>query len=360
MAAESSCKKAKVLAFESERLPRQRFLRPALLLMVPSEHHLRLAAQIGVTDIVCAYPGSSFEQVSALKAKVEAFGLNMSVIERLVPHDQIVHNKPGREAQLENFKTLIRSMGKAGVKTLCYNWMPADDWSRCSVTEPERGGALVTNWIEGQASALADEAGRAAEDGAVTPAEELWANLEYFLRAVVPVAEECGVELALHPDDPPVPLLRGKPQIMYNVAAMERAAKLVPSPANGLCFCQGTFASGGENVLAGIAKVAPYIKYVHFRDVVGTVPHFQECFQDNGKTDMAACMRAYADAGVRDVAIRPDHVPTLDGEQNAHPGYEMLGRLWAVGYINGMMDTIEHDAKKAAAAAAAAASAGEL
>lgn len=342
-----SAKKAKTLAFESERLPRPRFMRPALLLMVPSEHHLRLAAQIGVTDIVCAYPGSSYEEVAALQAKIAAFGLRMTVIERLVPHDKIVHGKAGREEQIENFKTLIRSMGRAGVKTLCYNWMPADDWSRCSVTEPERGGALVTNWIEGQVSALADEEGRAHDDGTATSAEQLWLNLEYFLKAVVPVAEEAGVELALHPDDPPVPVLRGKPQIMYNVAAMERAAQLVPSPANGLCFCQGTFASGGEDVLAGIRRVAPYIKYVHFRDVVGAVPHFQECFQDNGKTDMAACMAAYKEAGVRDVAIRPDHVPTLDGEENDHPGYEMLGRLWAVGYINGMMDTIEHGAKRA-------------
>ena len=167
----------------------------------------------------------------------------------------------------------------------------------------------------------------------MTSAAELWANLEYFLKQVVPVAEEAGVALALHPDDPPVPVLRGKPQIIHNVEAMERVVRLVSSAANGLCYC--------EDVVAGIERVAAHIKYVHFRDVVGVVPHFQECFQDTGKTDMVRCMRAYAAAGVRDVPIRPDHVPTLDGEANSHPGYEMLGRLWAVGYINGLMDSTD-------------------
>ena len=102
------------------RLPRQRFMRSSLLLMQPTDHHLRLASQIGVTDIVCAYPGSSFEAVSALKARIESFGLKFSVVERLVPHDKIVHNKPGRDEQIENFKVLLRAMGRAGVETLCY------------------------------------------------------------------------------------------------------------------------------------------------------------------------------------------------------------------------------------------------
>eukprot|EP00937_MAST-01D_sp_MAST-1D-sp2_P000887 g887.t1 len=213
------------------RMPRERFMRPAMLLMQPTDHHLRLAAQVGVEEIVCAYPGSDFESVALLKRRIESFGLRFTVIERLVPHDKIVHNKPGRDEQIENFKTLIRSMGRAGVSTLCYNWMPADDWTRTSTTEPERGGSLVTNWIESAtpASALACEAGRSHTDAAeaATSADALWDNLRYFLQQVVPVAEEAGVALALHPDDPPVPMLRGKPQIIYNVAAMERVTQLV-------------------------------------------------------------------------------------------------------------------------------------
>lgn len=94
-------------------------------------------------------------------------------------------------------------------------------------------------------SALAKEKGRAEETEVVTSAAELWANLEYFLKAVIPVAEECEIDLALHPDDPPLPVLRGKPQIIYNLAAMEKATQLVKSERNGLCLCQGTFASAG-------------------------------------------------------------------------------------------------------------------
>ena len=120
------------------------------------------------------------------------------------------------------------------------------------------------------------EQGRTVTETA-TSAEDLWKNLEYFLKEVVPVAEEAGVNLALHPDDPPMPMLHGKPQIIWNVEAMAKAAALVPSERNGLCFCQGTFASGGvSDMPAAIKSVGKHIKYVHFRDVVGEVPHFVE------------------------------------------------------------------------------------
>ena len=296
------------------------FLRPSLLLMKVTDHNLKLASQIGVTDIVVSYSGSEIEDIMPNKLMIEKYGMSFTVIERLIPHDKIVHNKPGRDEQIENFKRLVRNASQCGIKTLCYNWMPADDWSRTSVDTLERGGALVTAFDASQddATAMVGEKGRTVTDAAekVTTAEELWENLEYFLRAVLPVAEECGVKLAMHPDDPPMPMLRGRPQIMFSVANMERACKLVPSPSNGVCFCQGTFASAGEDIVAGIRTLGPYIHYIHFRDVNGVVPHFTETWQDTGKTDMALAMRTYRDVGITDVPIRPDHVPTMDGEAN--------------------------------------------
>jgi mannonate dehydratase len=151
------------------------------------------------------------------------------------------------------------------------------------------------------------------------------------------VAESCGVSLALHPDDPPIDRLRGQDRIITSFAACERAVALVPSPANGICYCQGTFASAGEDVVEGIKRLAPHIRFGHFRDVAGSSRHFRETFQDNGQTDMAAAIHAWLDIGFEG-PLRPDHVPTLDGESNENPGYEMLGRLWAVGYMRGLLD----------------------
>jgi mannonate dehydratase len=256
--------------------------------------------------------------------------MKLSVIERHIPHDKLVHNKPGREEQLAGFKTLIRNMGRCGVKTLCYNWMPDDDWQRTSVTARERGHALVTEFDLSQV-------GPSQAAASASTAEQLWLNFATFLEEVLPVAEDHGVTLALHPDDPPLPQLRGQARIFTSYAAFERALNAHDSPANQLCFCQGTFASAGEDIPEGIRRFHKRTAFAHFRDVTGVATKFRETFHDNGQTDMAACMRTYLQCGFEG-PIRPDHVPTLDGETNDHPGYEMLGRLHAIGYMKGLID----------------------
>jgi mannonate dehydratase len=168
-------------------------------------------------------------------------------------------------------------------------------------------------------------------------ADELWTNLERLLRELIPVAEKCGVTLAMHPDDPPLPEFRGKARIMNSVENFERLVRLVPSERNGICFCQGTFAAMGVDIPATIRRLGPHIRYVHFRDVRATGPgHFVETFHDNGPTDMAAAMRAYRDVDFHG-PMRPDHVPQLIGEENGEPGYTMLGRLFAYGYMRALM-----------------------
>jgi len=128
------------------------------------------------------------------------------------------------------------------------------------------------------------------------------------------------------------------------VDALEKVTKLVKSPSNGICFCQGTLASASPeiNLPTAIRRLKKNIKYVHFRDVKGAVPKFRETWQDNGKTNMWACMRAYYESGIQ-VVLRPDHVPTLDGETNQNPGYEMLGRLFVLGYIRGLSQSVENE-----------------
>jgi mannonate dehydratase len=144
----------------------------------------------------------------------------------------------------------------------------------------------------------------------------------------------------MHPDDPPLPEFLGRARIMNSVESFERLVRLVPSPSNAICFCQGTFAEMGEDIPAAIRRLGPHIRYVHFRDVRGTRERFVETFHDNGPTDMAAAMRAYREIGF-DGPMRPDHVPQLVGEEDGPPGYTMLGRLFAFGYMRGLMHAIE-------------------
>ncbi|MGB0581996.1 MAG: mannonate dehydratase, partial [Limisphaerales bacterium] len=155
--------------------------------------------------------------------------------------------------------------------------------------------------------------------------------------SVTPVAEECGVTLAMHPDDPPLPVFNGRARIMNSAEAFERLVKLVPSPRNTICFCQGTFATMGVDIPKTIHRLGLHISYVHFRDARGTAESFTETFHDNGPTDMAAAIRALRKAGFNG-PIRPDHVPQLEGEDDGEPGYTMKGRLFAYGYIRGLLD----------------------
>jgi mannonate dehydratase len=226
-------------------------------------------------------------------------------------------------------------MGRAGVRVACWNWMAVFNWTRTGLQIPTRGGAFVTGYDHAEmAGAPLTEVGEVAESA-------LWANLEIFMQAVVPVAEEAGVLLALHPDDPPISPIRGVGRILTSPDAMARAIDLVPSPNNGLTFCQGSFSTMNANIPAEIERFAKRgaIHFVHFRDVDGTPAKFQETFHDAGQTDMWEAMRAYHRGGFTG-PMRPDHVPTMAGEENGNPGYEVLGRLFAIGYIKGLAEGV--------------------
>ncbi|MDF1656881.1 MAG: mannonate dehydratase [Verrucomicrobiales bacterium] len=314
----------------------------ALLVTPFSDENLQLAAQVGTTDVVSIFPGLELDSLLKIRNKVKSFGLKLSVIERYVPTLDFIHGTGQRDQQIEDFKTLIRNLGEAEVPVLCYSWMPDDDWQRTSLEARERGGALVTEFDMRDPDTVQSVTGFDFQSGNPTSAATLWDNLEYFLNEVIPVAEDAGVKLAMHPDDPPIAMLRGQERILSTPEAFERLVSIVDSPSNGICFCQGSFASHANeyDIPSLIKRLAPYITFAHFRDVVGAVPHFTEAFHDTGKTDMAASMKAYLDSGV-DCPIRPDHVPTLVGERNEFPGYHMLGRLWAVGYMRGIIDTLK-------------------
>ena len=276
----------------------------------------------------------------ALKHNSELFsdhGFTVVGFEDSAPMDKARLGLPGRDEEIDNVITQVKAMGELGVTTLCYNWMALSSWGRTDTAIPTRGGALVT----GFSLAESEKKPPLVQPGEVTE-EQLWSALEYFLKAVVPVAEEAGVRLGLHPDDPPRPWDRNLPRIMSSVAAYRRMLEIVPSENSGITFCQGNFALmreviDGETDLPTLIREfgSERIPFVHFRDVKGTVEKFQETFHDAGQTDLPECMRAYHEIGFEG-PMRPDHVPTLDGESNQRPGYETLGRLFAIGYIRGL------------------------
>jgi mannonate dehydratase len=242
---------------------------------------------------------------------------------------------PGRDEDLEKYKQMLVNMGRLGIHLLCYNFM-ATGWFRTSKNLPERSGALVSGFNAKDAEKLP-----LTEYGYI-PAERIWENYEYFIRQVMPVAEKAGVKMALHPDDPPVPMLQGIARVFINAGAIRRALSLSASPCHGLTFCQGTYVSMGENVPALICEFgsAGKIHFLHLRDVAGTSENFAETFHDNGPTDMPGMLKLYHESGFTG-PLRSDHVPTLAGEDNLQAGYEMKGNLFGIGYIRGMMDALK-------------------
>lgn len=305
-----------------------------MLVNPPTDRHLQWAAQVGVSDVVIPYPGLDRASLEATRRRIESFGMACTHVERKLPHLQMVHGLPGRDRQIADIKTLLALMGDAGMQVLCYNWMPDEDWQRTTAEAPARGGARVTAFdVSAVGRNVTDAEGRPPVP---TAAARLWENLEQFLGEVVPVAERHGVRLALHPDDPPLAELHGQARIMGSVAALERAVTLVPSPANGICYCVGSLHPAGEDVVAGIDRLGSHIAFVHARNVRGTADRFTETFHDDGEIDMPAVFRALKRIGFAGT-VRPDHAPSMAGEANETPGYEMLGRLFAAGYLRGLI-----------------------
>ena len=300
-----------------------------------------LARQSGVTHAVSQVPpdgpdgaGWDFLPLLRMKTRFADAGLELAVIETGFPWLHAAKlGGDGAEEEIDRACTLIRSLGAVGVPVVCWNWMAGFNWTRTSTTTPGRGGARVTSYDH----ALMRDAPPTV-DGEV-PDDRLWESLARFMERVVPAAAEAGVKLALHPDDPPISPIRGMARILRTPDAMRRAIDLVPSPFNGITMCQGTFATMGADVPAEIKRFDERgaLHFVHFRDVRGTPERFAETFHDEGQTDMWAAMRTYQEIGFAG-PLRPDHVPTMEGEENLAPGYDVLGRLFAIGYIKGLAE----------------------
>ena len=247
---------------------------------------------------------------------------------------------PNRDQWIENYCQMIRNMAQLEIRLLCYNFMASIGWMRTRVDVPERGGALTSEFdFNVVKDKLLPEELRISE-------ESLWKNLYYFLDAVLPVAEECGVKMALHPDDPPISPFLGVGRILTSAAAFDTVIAKYPSSVNTIAFCQATFKTMGEDIKAISKKwlAQKRISFIHLRDVEGDKYKFRETFHDNGPTPMAEILKYYYDNGFEGL-IRPDHVPAMFGETLNHfsggisAGYEMLGNVFATGYIKGICES---------------------
>lgn len=319
-----------------------RGIKLALILAPGEAQRFALARQVGVNHAIVGVSGALMkvsreqylETLTSIRAEFEAAGLTIAGVEsHPVAAEKIKLGLPGRDEEIENYRAAIEALGKAGIPMVCYNFMAGLGWYRTRTDVAERGGALTTEFDYETAQQ------RGLTQWGEIGEERIWSNLEYFLKAVIPVAEKAGVKMALHPDDPPVSPLRGIGRILTSAANYRRVMGLVPSPVNGVTFCQANFKAMGEDIYA-LAKewcTQKKIFFVHFRDIEGDRRHFRETFHDNGPTDMARMMEIYSQAGF-DGPMRPDHAPTLAGESNDHPGYAIEGKIFAFGYMKGILD----------------------
>lgn len=333
--------------------------------MDPDPERLAFIKQIGVDDILlnlwgapeAGYPnlplrGESewaFQNLVQLRNQIEDAGLRLTALENFPYsfYDEVMLGGPRQDEQLEHLKNTVRNVGLAGIPYMGYNWMPTGVW-RSSVTHRIRGGA-ETSAID------MTQLGRAPRDPDIDITEaELWANYERFLTAVLPVAEEAGVTLCLHPDDPPVESIGGVPRLFRNFANFKRAMDLVPSDNHALQFCLGNWSAMG----ADLPEVIEYfgerekLAYVHFQTISGPLPTFNEVFIDQeGYYDPREVIAALDDVGFSGMII-PGHVPKLAGDEQylQHDdrsdldvegvgGWKERGRAFTIGYLRCLIDS---------------------
>lgn len=300
----------------------------------------------------------SEESILALKNAAESHGLKMEVIESVPVHEDIKLGLPTRDRYIDAYIENIRRLGKAGVKCICYNFMPVFDWTRTQLDKVAEDGSNSLVYYADQLAKMDPLNGELSLPGwdssyrkedlknlfdqyKVVDEEKLFENLGYFLSRIIPVAEECDVRMAIHPDDPPWGIF-GLPRIITCEKNIDRFLKLVDSPYNGLTLCTGSLGADGKNdVVALVRKYAAMgrIHFMHIRNIRLVEGGFEETAHDQscGSLDILGIIEALSDCDY-DGYVRPDHGRMIWGE-TGKPGYGLFDRALGASYINGVWET---------------------
>lgn len=306
--------------------------------------NLRYAAQLGVTDVIVHNPRfgdqgyHEVDQLEAAKELIESFDLRWAGIENL-PRDhweEILLAGEGRDTQMANVTKTLENMATVGVPILGYYFSIATVVGHWRMYDGGgRAGAGIKSF---DADRIPDNSTHPTGEVSV---DEMWKRFEWFLDHAIPVAERVGVKLAAHQDDPPMEVLMGTGRLLTNHDAMQRLIDYAPSEYNGLEFCQGTVSEmGTDTVIDAIRRFGSQGKifYVHFRNIIGEFPKFDEVFLDEGDVDAHEAMLAYQEVGF-DGVMTPDHCPIIEGDKGA--GYRFRGMAFSLGYMRALMKVVE-------------------
>lgn len=323
----------------------------------------QIPAMTGIVSAVYDVPVGevwSRESIARLREQAEANGLEFQVVESVPVHEEIKLGGADAPRYLANYCENLRRLGEAGVKVVCYNFMPVFDWLRSELhralpdgshalaydeaavlaMDPSKGGLSLPGWDE---SYTPEGLRELLERYRSVDEEALWANFAAFLKEAVPAAEEAGIRLAIHPDDPPWGIF-GLPRIITGADSVRRMAGISDSPANGLTLCTGSLGANPANDLPAMAReFAGRIPFVHLRNIRLTgdrcfeeAPHPSAC----GSLDMYAIVRELV-AGGFDGYVRPDHGRMIWGE-TGRPGYGLYDRALGAAYITGLFEAAEY------------------
>ncbi|MGG0516454.1 mannonate dehydratase [Bacillus pseudomycoides] len=308
------------------------------------------------------------ERIKALKEEVESAGLNLKVIESVNVHDDIKIGLPSREQYIENYKTTIRNLAEFGIEVICYNFMPIFDWIKSDLDYKLADGSSTLAFIAKDIKSDPEEIIKdveASSNDFVLPGweperlvhvkrlfeaykdvdeDKLRENLVYFLESIIPTCEEVGINMAIHPDDPPYSMF-GLPRIIKNREDLDWLCTAVESPNNGITLCTGSIAEEPSNnvyeILAEFTKRGR-IPFAHVRNIkflenkdFYEAPHLSS----EGSLDMYKIMQALHDNGF-DGYIRPDHGRMIWGE-TGRPGYGLYDRALGLSYLNGLWEALE-------------------
>ena len=300
------------------------------------------------------------EKIQALKHRIEQAGLVFEVVESVPVHEDIKLGKPSRDRLIANYQQTIRNLSSAGIKVVCYNFMPVFDWTRTELAKRLDDGSTCLAFDAQKAESIDAEKGIALpgwdssykngelqallQEYRAVDAQQLWKNLEYFLQAVIPVAEACGLKMAIHPDDPPRPIF-GLPRIVKDRDDLARILDAIDSPSNGLTLCSGSLGAGPQNNVEALVREfggRGRIHFAHIRNVkVSEAGDFEETAHLSacGSLDIAAIVKAYHDVGFEGY-VRPDHGRMIWGE-TGKPGYGLYDRALGAVYINGLWEAVD-------------------